>query len=234
MFQNVDQLEKQLDKEEFQKIGSMAAFRVLKTLFQKFIKPRITLNDEDGIMAHKALYKREYDTRVNERQMQTIEGKDTSSRSANDAHADNADIRHIYDEEPMDELLDIRLRLNLHKSSKPWFASQVDVNNDLSKPVTTHYLPKERESACAKPHHMIVPSSSRWVPTGKIFTSSITTVDSEPLHGSNTDITNLHECIQTLDSSAGTSINVQDEQNLDLSVGTPFNLKKERIKACIK
>ncbi|GJX46529.1 hypothetical protein Tco_0271719 [Tanacetum coccineum] len=59
-------------------------------------------------------------------------------------------------------------------------------------------------------------------------------VDSKPPHGSNTDITNLHECIQTLDSSAGTSINVQEEQNLDLSASTPFNLKKERIKAWIK
>ncbi|GKD91559.1 hypothetical protein Tco_1367066 [Tanacetum coccineum] len=74
----------------------------------------------------------------------------------------------------------------------------------------------------------------RWVPTGKIFTSSTTTVDSEPPHGSNTYITNLHECIQTLDSSAGTSINVQEEQNLDLSAGTPSNLNKERIKAFIK
>ncbi|GJS44290.1 hypothetical protein Tco_0569333 [Tanacetum coccineum] len=46
--------------------------------------------------------------------------------------------------------------------SKPRFASQVDVNNDLSKPVTTHYLPKGRESAPAKPHHMIAPSSSRY------------------------------------------------------------------------
>ncbi|GJQ89976.1 putative reverse transcriptase domain-containing protein [Tanacetum coccineum] len=45
--------------------------------------------------------------------------------------------------------------------SKPRFASQVDVNNDLSKPVTTHYLPKRRESAPAKPYHMIAPSSSR-------------------------------------------------------------------------
>ncbi|GKE74633.1 hypothetical protein Tco_1536674, partial [Tanacetum coccineum] len=27
-------------------------------------------------------------------------------------------------------------------------------NNDLSKPVTTHYLPKERESAVVKPHHI--------------------------------------------------------------------------------
>ncbi|GKC47712.1 hypothetical protein Tco_1065434 [Tanacetum coccineum] len=73
----------------------------------------------------------------------------------------------------------------------------------------------------------------RWVPTGKIFTSSTTTVDNKPPHGSNTYITNLHECIKTLDSSACTSINVQEEQNLDLSAGTPSNLKKERIKALI-
>ncbi|GJV26968.1 reverse transcriptase [Tanacetum coccineum] len=46
--------------------------------------------------------------------------------------------------------------------SKPRFASQVDVNNDLSKPVTTHHLPKGREFAPAKPHHMIAPSSSRY------------------------------------------------------------------------
>ncbi|GJS73566.1 hypothetical protein Tco_0706407 [Tanacetum coccineum] len=46
--------------------------------------------------------------------------------------------------------------------SKQRFTSQVDVNNDLSKPVTPHYLPKERESAVAKPHHMIAPGSSRY------------------------------------------------------------------------
>ncbi|GKB48766.1 hypothetical protein Tco_0899519 [Tanacetum coccineum] len=73
----------------------------------------------------RAQHKQEYDNRVNERQMQTIEEKvdsskalnaslvdtksseteskeqDTSSRSGNDAHADDADIRPIYDEEPM-------------------------------------------------------------------------------------------------------------------------------------
>ncbi|GKA42678.1 hypothetical protein Tco_0735338 [Tanacetum coccineum] len=53
------------------------------------------------------------------------------------------------------------------KSERPRFSkqrctSQIDVNNDLSKPVTTHYLPKERESAIAKPHHMIAPGSSRY------------------------------------------------------------------------
>ncbi|GJY35920.1 hypothetical protein Tco_0421298 [Tanacetum coccineum] len=45
--------------------------------------------------------------------------------------------------------------------SKPRFASQVDVNKDLPKPVTSHYFPKERESAFAKPHHVIVSSNFR-------------------------------------------------------------------------
>ncbi|GJZ97322.1 hypothetical protein Tco_0669775 [Tanacetum coccineum] len=273
----------------------------------------------------RALHKREYDIRVNERQIQTTEGKvdtgkaldaslvntessgteskehDTSNRSGNDAHADDADIRPIYDEEPMVETTELSnqslesenirlkktvaqfqkdfLRMEAHcvnlelkyqnqalkegqhgqflkvtsneakvkhdidvietiniklehkvakllkenetlkrhykelydsikttrakniehttslianndkfkaqlqekgfaiaalknelrkltgnsvntKFSKPRFASQVDVNNDLSKPVTTHYLPKERESVVVKPHHMIAPSSS--------------------------------------------------------------------------
>nr|GFA87259.1 hypothetical protein [Tanacetum cinerariifolium] len=44
--------------------------------------------------------------------------------------------------------------------SNPRCDSQVDVHNDLSKPVTTHYLPKEREDASVKPHHMITSSNS--------------------------------------------------------------------------
>ncbi|GJQ97478.1 hypothetical protein Tco_0008617 [Tanacetum coccineum] len=48
------------------------------------------------------------------------------------------------------------------KISKERFASQVDVSNDLSKPVTTHYLPKRREYAPTKPHNMIATSSSRY------------------------------------------------------------------------
>ncbi|GJT56362.1 hypothetical protein Tco_0991416 [Tanacetum coccineum] len=137
----------------------MAAFKVLETQFQMFIKSRIYLDDEyvvmtrnyflqytqleisefrDTLMQHmksikksideRALHKREYDTRVNERQMQSTDEKvdtskaldaslvdiessgtkskeqDTSSRSGNDAHADDADIRPIYDEEPMAEV----------------------------------------------------------------------------------------------------------------------------------
>ncbi|GJT91563.1 hypothetical protein Tco_1080408 [Tanacetum coccineum] len=77
MFLYVDQLETQLDKEEFQEIGSMASFKVLETQFKMFIKSRMYLDDEFV---------------------------DISSRSGNDAHADDADIRPVYDEEPMTEV----------------------------------------------------------------------------------------------------------------------------------
>ncbi|GKF75216.1 hypothetical protein Tco_0224660, partial [Tanacetum coccineum] len=76
----------------------------------------------------RALHKKEYHSWVNERQMQTTEENvdtskaldtslvdtksnrreskehDISSRLRNDAHADDADIRPIYDEEPMAEV----------------------------------------------------------------------------------------------------------------------------------
>ncbi|GJT41682.1 hypothetical protein Tco_0941547 [Tanacetum coccineum] len=132
--------------------------------------------------------------------------QDSSSRSGNDAHTDDADIRPIYNEEPMakekgfaiaalkNELRKltgnsvntkfakpsilgkpvlqphrnqfVARQLTAFKSERPKiskerFASQVDVSNDLSKPVTTHYLPKRREFA--KPHNMIATSSSRFL-----------------------------------------------------------------------
>ncbi|GJY55770.1 protein IQ-DOMAIN 31 [Tanacetum coccineum] len=48
MLLNLDQLEKQLDKEEFQEIGSFNAFRVLMTQFQMFINLRFSVDDDDG------------------------------------------------------------------------------------------------------------------------------------------------------------------------------------------
>nr|GEU72144.1 Gag-Pol polyprotein [Tanacetum cinerariifolium] len=41
------------------------------------------------------------------------------------------------------------------------FASQVNVNTNLLKPVTPYYLPEVRESVLAKPHHVIAPGTSR-------------------------------------------------------------------------
>ncbi|GKD80130.1 hypothetical protein Tco_1342751, partial [Tanacetum coccineum] len=219
---------------------------------------------------------------------------------------------------------------------KPRFASQVDVNNNLSIPVTQHYLPKRRESVFTKPDHMIASSESRnssknmpifssndmvhnhyldearkntqerdrnsktsvmpsarfqstadgskpkprnnnqtprslpiftghrfspnktfvvyektshrsdlrwkptgrifksvglrWIPKGKSFDSCTSKDDSEPTHGSNVDIPNIHENKQTLDLSSGTSINVQKEQSLDLSAGILCNVNKENLR----
>nr|GEW26586.1 hypothetical protein [Tanacetum cinerariifolium] len=48
----------------------------------------------------------------------------------------------------------------------------------------------------------------RWIPTGKLFDSCTSKVNSKPTHGSNVDISDIYESKQTLDLSAGTSINV--------------------------
>ncbi|GJW33190.1 hypothetical protein Tco_0053222 [Tanacetum coccineum] len=45
--------------------------------------------------------------------------------------------------------------------SKPRFASQVNMNSVLSKPVTSHYLSQVREYVIEKPHYVIAPGSSR-------------------------------------------------------------------------
>ncbi|GJZ86351.1 hypothetical protein Tco_0657961 [Tanacetum coccineum] len=126
MFLNIDQLEKQLDNEEFQEIGSMTAFKVLETQFQMFIKSRIYLDGKyvvmtrnyflqytqleipelrDTLIQHMESVKKLIDARAHHKRDFGTESKehDTSSKSGNDAHADDADIRPIYDEEPMAE-----------------------------------------------------------------------------------------------------------------------------------
>ncbi|GJV78796.1 hypothetical protein Tco_1514666 [Tanacetum coccineum] len=86
MLLNVDQLQKQLDKDEFQEDGSMTAFWVVNNQFQKFIDSKFTL-DYDSQMTDT--------TGLNSaKMMQQV-------RMITDA--DDADIRPIYDEEPMAE-----------------------------------------------------------------------------------------------------------------------------------
>ncbi|GJY61159.1 hypothetical protein Tco_0461816 [Tanacetum coccineum] len=157
----------------------------------------------------RAQHKREYDSWVNERQIQITEEKVDTSKAldARQQHTEQPEFNNEGEVDQNAEQCDDTWKLVLqpHRNqsvvrqptafkskrpriSKPRFASQVDVNNDLSKPVTTHYLPKERESAVAKLHHMIAPGLS-----------STTKVDSDPTNGSNKDITNQYDCEQTLD-----------------------------------
>ncbi|GKA28724.1 hypothetical protein Tco_0714969 [Tanacetum coccineum] len=160
MFLNTDQLEKQLHKEEFQEIGSMAAFRVPTTQFQKFIKPRISLNDKDGIMARK--YFLEYTKLEGKVDMSTTlaaslvdtqnsetesKEEDTSSRSGNDAHADDADFRPIYNEEPMDEVQTIAeinvFDIGQQHTEQPEFNNEGEVDQNGEKRHDTRPLPSK-------------------------------------------------------------------------------------------
>nr|GEU79164.1 TATA-binding protein-associated factor BTAF1 [Tanacetum cinerariifolium] len=197
-------------------------------------------------VAKRTRHQRQYDRRVNKRQMQTQESKidmgkgidahsvvtessgiesevqDDNNRSGNDTDANDADIRPIYNEEPLTEVqltaecnifaigqqhteepkiinegrVDQKLKGSIvdtkfaktsvlgkpvvqsprnqsvvrqldtfkserQKISKQRFASRVDVNNNLSRPITQHYLSKRSESAFAEPDHLIASSESR-------------------------------------------------------------------------
>ncbi|GJY43832.1 retrovirus-related pol polyprotein from transposon TNT 1-94 [Tanacetum coccineum] len=212
MFLNMDQLQKQLDNNEFQEIGSMASFKVLETQFQMFINSQIYLNDEYIVMTRnyflqytqldipefretlvqfmeyvkksideRALHKMEYDSRHGNIESQE---QDTSSRSGNDAHVDDADIRPIDNEEPMAEV-------------------QTTADDNVSATGQQHT--EQPES-----------NNEGEVPTRKIFTSSTTKVDNEP-QCSKRDITNQCESEQALDVSADISEN-RASRNFDLMI----------------
>ncbi|GJW21085.1 hypothetical protein Tco_0031707 [Tanacetum coccineum] len=132
MLRNLDQLEKQLDKKEFQETGSMDAFRyflvytrievqqLCDTLIQNMESVKKSIDD-------RAQHKRVYDSKMKS-QMQSkdrkvdlskaldvdlvvtessrteLEKHDTSSRSGNDTHAKDAYIKPANDREPMAEV----------------------------------------------------------------------------------------------------------------------------------
>nr|GEW80506.1 hypothetical protein [Tanacetum cinerariifolium] len=116
MLLNVDHLQKQLDKAEFQEDGSMTAFWGVNDQFQKFIDSQVTL-DYDSQMTEK--YFVEYtgiethestidmgkvvhaDLVVTESNEIESKVQVNNSRSGNDTDADDAVITPIYDEEPM-------------------------------------------------------------------------------------------------------------------------------------
>ncbi|GKA00181.1 hypothetical protein Tco_0672731 [Tanacetum coccineum] len=122
MLLNLDQLEKQLDKEEFQETGSMDAFRVLKKQFQRFINFRYYFDDDDGLMIRKFFlaytrtevrqfrdtliqHMKSVKNSINERAQHKREYDNRyKHRSGNDTHAEDADIKPVNDKEPMVEV----------------------------------------------------------------------------------------------------------------------------------
>nr|GEY19050.1 hypothetical protein [Tanacetum cinerariifolium] len=193
MLLNVDHLQKQLDKDEFQEDGSMTAFWGVNNQFQEFIDSHVTLDYDsqmtekyfveytgieikhcrDTLLQHmgnvkksvfeRARHQRQYDRRVNKRLMQTQEGKidmgkavnddlvftessgtesevqDDNSRSGNDTDANDADIRPIYDEEPM-------AKISVLNKEKVRIKESLNVTFDesLYEPKSSHSVEDEK------------------------------------------------------------------------------------------
>nr|GEW68445.1 hypothetical protein [Tanacetum cinerariifolium] len=118
----------------------------------------------------KQTYKDLYDS-IKKTRVKTKDHNDSLIAQINSKTVENADLKARIQEKgklvlqpPRNQ--SIVRQPNAFKSerpnfSKPRFASQVDVNKVLSKPVTLHYLPKVRECVFVKPHHLIASGSSR-------------------------------------------------------------------------
>nr|GEX31695.1 hypothetical protein [Tanacetum cinerariifolium] len=118
MFLNLDQLEKQLDKEEYQEIGSLDVFRVLMTQFQTFINFQYYFDNDEDLMIHKmsdrmiqSKERKDNSSKALDVGLVVTEGNETeserhvlSSRSGNDTHTDDADINSVNDKQPMAEV----------------------------------------------------------------------------------------------------------------------------------
>ncbi|GJS37468.1 hypothetical protein Tco_0535850 [Tanacetum coccineum] len=157
-----------------------------------------------SLFAERTRHKKQYDRRMNERQMQSRESKvvlskalyaslvvtecsgtksdehiTSSSSGTYITHAVDADIRPVNDQVPF-ALIAIGQRFSPKKSS------------------AVHEKPNTSRSCLRwKPTGRIFKIAGlRWIPTGKMFTDNTTKVDSEPSNGSNDDITKLFHLLE--------------------------------------
>ncbi|GJT67253.1 hypothetical protein Tco_1018733 [Tanacetum coccineum] len=139
----------------------------------------------------RALHKMEYDSRVNERQTQTTMEKvdtskeldvssiiiksngtesqeqDTSNRSGNDAHVDDADIRPIYDEEPKAEVQmtadDNVSAIGQQHTEQPESNNEGEVNQNADQCYDTRPLPaKLTDNMTTKLSDPLLESENVW------------------------------------------------------------------------
>ncbi|GJT98397.1 hypothetical protein Tco_1093915 [Tanacetum coccineum] len=139
------------------------------------------------------------------------------------------DRRPIYDEEPIAEV-QMTVEINVfaigqQHAEQPEFTNEGEFDQNAEQ---CHNIRPLLASSVVKPHHVIAYSKSRNSSKNILRFSSNDMVHNHYLEE---DITNPYECKQTLDLSAGTSINVQKEQTLDLRAGPSIN--RDGIKALI-
>nr|GEV69709.1 hypothetical protein [Tanacetum cinerariifolium] len=134
------------------------------------------------------------------------EVQDDNSWSGNDTDADDSNIIPIYNEEPMVEYVFnanhdaciVKLLKEVNSHAKIQFHKTKNSNKPVDQ--KSHTQKPGRFDLGWKPTGRIFKSVGlRWISTGKLFDSCTSKVDSEPSHGSNVDILNIHECKQTLD-----------------------------------
>nr|GEW46525.1 hypothetical protein [Tanacetum cinerariifolium] len=146
--------------------------------------------------------------------------QDTSSRSENDTHAEDVDIKLVNEKEPMAE---VDRNTTPDSTNMCHKGGEIDQNAkniskgyriSLNKSSAVHEKPNTLRSCLRKkPTGRIFKTDGlRWIPTGKMFTDSTTNVDNEPPNGLNKDITNPYECKQTLNVSAGLVTNPIPQQ----------------------
>ncbi|GJY55198.1 retrovirus-related pol polyprotein from transposon TNT 1-94 [Tanacetum coccineum] len=112
MLLNVDKLQKQLDKDEFQEDGSIEAFWTQESNIDTG-----TTVDADLVATKSSRIESEV--------------QDGSSKSGNDTDADDVDIRPIYDEEPMTEVKCKYVARNTgfgHKNKQYWIFKTLQCN----------------------------------------------------------------------------------------------------------
>ncbi|GJZ53459.1 hypothetical protein Tco_0608344 [Tanacetum coccineum] len=190
MFLNLDQLEKQLDKEEFQEIRYMVAFRVLETQFQKFIKSWFSLDDDDSLMTHK--YFLAYtQTEVQQFQDSLIQYMESIKKSIDeralyireyDSRANerqmqpkegkqdtsssswnDADIKPVYDEEPM-------VKVPSYKTTnRNKLIEQLSIAKKPERQIPTGHRFSTNMTSIVHEKIRTPRSCLRWKPTGRIF-----------------------------------------------------------------
>nr|GEW68223.1 hypothetical protein [Tanacetum cinerariifolium] len=155
--------------------------------------------------------------------------QDDNNRSGNDTDANDADIRPIYGEEPMDEV-QLTTECNIsaigqQHTEQPKIINEGSVDQHTEEhrfSPNKSYVVYEKTSPGSdlrwKPTGILLNTVGlSWVPTRKMFTTCTSKDDSESTHGSKVDISKIRECKQTLDLSVDTSLTGQQKQRIDFS-----------------
>ncbi|GKB39808.1 hypothetical protein Tco_0884750 [Tanacetum coccineum] len=178
-------------------------------------------------IGERAQHKMEYESRLSLKATEDrIKEQDTSSRSGNDAHVDDAEIRPIYDEEPMAEVQmtadDNVSATGQQHTEQPEFINEGEVDQNAEQCHDICPLPaKLTDDKTTELSNQSLESENvclKKTVAQKTFASSTTKVESEPPNGSNADIPNQCESEQALNVSAGTLLSTADQASVFMAM----------------